>query len=201
MPQPKENKHSILSVVLVIVMFGGLAVMALVPVPIFEAVRNAEQASIQSWLGQEADLWVMKTIFSLLEMVNHEAHQVLASAAISGNQKIDAWVMQRIYANMVWAHVVLYRIGVFVMWAAFGIPIIGAMIADGYLRREISKTNFSSQSPVLHKSGLDAFKWSIAAAIVWCVIPWHLSMVIAPLVIVTTGAGAWLWIANAPKRI
>ena len=197
----KENKHSFASIILVLVLFGSLAVLVFVPVGIFESVRDSEQASIQNWLGQEADQWVMLQIFEFLQAVNREANQALDSAAFTGNDKIDGWFSQRIYATLVWGHVVLYRSGVLLMWGVFAIPVVLATVMDGYWRREISKTNFSSQSPVLHKSGMDTTKATLALMLAWVFIPWHISMVVAPIGIFTIGAAAWLWISNAPKRI
>ncbi len=201
MATQKENKHSFASVLIVIILFGSLAIMAFVPVNIFEQVRATEQQSIKTWLGQEADQWVMLRIFDVLQMANDEAAKSLGSTAVSGNHKIDGWLMQRVYASLVWLHVVMYRSGVLLMWLAFGIPVVLATVFDGYMRREISKTNFSSQSPVLHKSGIDVFKVSMALLIGWVFIPWHISMLVAPLGIFAIGAAAWLWISNAPKRI
>ena len=198
---PKENKHSFASVLMIIVLFGSLAVLALVPVHIFETVRNAEQDSIQRWLGQEVDQWIMMRIFDVLELANHEAKESLASTAISGNAKIDGWLMQRTYAALVGLHVVLYRSGVLLMWCAFGIPVIFATVVDGHFLREIRKTSFTSQSPVLHKSGLDLFKTAIALLVAWVFMPWHITMLAAPIGVFTTGVSAWLWISNAPKRI
>jgi len=76
-----------------------------------------------------------------------------------------------------------------------------AAIYDGYMRREISKTNFSSQSPMLHKSGIDVFRAAIALMVAWLLIPWHTSMLVAPTGFFIIGAAAWLWISNAPKRM
>lgn len=197
----KENKHSFASILLVLVLFGTLGVLVLVPVHVFESVRVSEQDSIQNWLGHEADQWVMLRIFDILQLANHEMMQVIDGVAISGNNKIDGWLIQRVYASLVWAHVVLYRGGVLLMWLAFGIPVVLATFIDGYLRRQISKTNFSSQSPVLHKSGMDIFKASSALLVSWMLIPWHITMLAAPFGIFTIGAAAWLWISHAPKRI
>lgn len=198
---PKENKHSFASIVMVLVIFGSLAVLVFVPVGTFESVRTSEQASITSWLGQDADQWIMLRIFKFLQAVNQEATQALDSASFTGNNKIDGWFSQRIYAALVWGHVVLYRSGVLLMWGVFAIPVVLATVMDGYWRREISKTNFSSQSPVLHKSGMDATKTTLALMFAWVFIPWHISMVVAPIGFFSIGAAVWLWISNAPKRI
>lgn len=197
----KENKHSFLSVLLVIVLFGSVAVLALLPVHVFENVRNAEQISIQTWLGEEVDQWIMMRIFEVLALANSEAKESLASVAISGNAKIDDWMMQRVYASLVWLHVVLYRSGLLLMWLAFGIPVVLATVVDGHFLREIRKTSFTSQSPVLHKSGLDIFKLAVSLIVAWIFIPWHITMLVAPIGILTIGGAAWLWISNAPKRI
>ena len=68
----KEGKPSLASLTLVVVLFGTLAVLVLLPLPIFNAVRDAEQRQLVAWLGHETDQWIMEQIFSLLETVNRE---------------------------------------------------------------------------------------------------------------------------------
>lgn len=199
--QRKAEGHSFASIVLVCVIFGALAILVFVPVNVFETVRAVEQNSIRNWLGNEADQWVMLRIFDVLRITNQEATKSIGELALSGNHKIDSWLVQRVYATLVWVHLVAYRSGVLLMWAAFGVPVLLAAIYDGYMRREISKTNFSSRSPMLHKSGIDVFRAAIALMVAWLLIPWHTSMLVAPTGFFIIGAAAWLWISNAPKRM
>lgn len=199
--QQKSQSHSFSSILLVCILFGTLAILAFVPINIFEAVRTVEQANIREWLGKDADQWVMLRIFDVLQLTNHEAAKSFGDLAVSGNYKIDTWLMQRVYATVVWVHLVAYRVGVLLMWCAFGIPVLLAVVYDGYMRREISKTNFSSQSPMLHKSGIDVFRLSVALMAAWLFVPWHISMLVAPTGIFIIGVAAWLWISNAPKRM
>lgn len=199
--QQKQQSRSFASILLVCILLGTLAILAFVPINVFEGVRAAEQTSIKEWLGRDVDQWVMLHIFDVLQLANHEAAKSFGDLAVSGNDKIDGWLMQRVYATLVWVHLVAYRIGVLVMWAAFGVPVLLAVMYDGYMRREISKTNFSSQSPMLHKSGIDVFRASVVLMTAWLVIPWHITMLIAPTGIFIMGVAAWLWISNAPKRI
>lgn len=198
---PKENKHSFASIMVVLVLFGTMAALAFIPAETFQAVRAKEQEQIRNWLGHETDQWIMLQILDLLQWANREAGASLDSASLTGSSKIDAWVIQRVYAALVWCHVVMYRGGLLVMWLAFGIPLMLAMALDGHYQREISKASFSSQSPVLHKRGVDLSKAAIAIVVVWLFIPYHITMLVAPVGILMTAIAGWIWVANMQKRL
>ncbi len=197
----KENKHSFASILLVVVMLGSLASLVFIPVETFQAVREVEQAQIRKWLGNETDQWIMIKIVDLLQWLNTEGGHYIDKSEVSGNSKIDSWVLQRVYAALVWGHFVLYRAGLLVMWLCFGIPLLAAALLDGHYQREIRKATFSSQSPALHKSGLDAAKLTIALVIAWLFIPYHITMLVAPFGIAVTGIAGWIWYANMQKRM
>lgn len=82
-----DGKHTFASLLLV-VLFGLLAVLALVPIDIFQAVRAREQLQIVNWFGQETDQWIMDKIFEVLTWMNTEAGQLMEASAASGVQKI-----------------------------------------------------------------------------------------------------------------
>ncbi|NRD51261.1 hypothetical protein, partial [Corallococcus exiguus] len=72
-----EGKHSFASIVLVMVIFGSLAVIAFVPVDIFQTLRMREKRQIVDWLGAETDQWNMDRILDLLSWVNAQAGEVM----------------------------------------------------------------------------------------------------------------------------
>lgn len=199
--QPKENKHSFASIALVVVIFGCLAAMVFLPVDVILAVRTREQDQIKSWLGHETDLWIMMKIIHLLQWANNEAAGSFEALQVSGNAKIDAWVAQRVYAAFVWCHVIFYRMGYVLMWGVFAVPLLIAMHLDGHYQREKRKAMFSSQSPVLHKKGIDIMKATLAILILWIFIPWHITMLVVPVIYASIGIAGWLWISNMQKRI
>ena len=199
--QPKEKEHSLASVLLIIVIFGSLAVMVFVPLQVFNAVRDAEQRQLVEWLGAETDQWVMNQIFDMLEAVNKEVMDAFSNAQLSGNEKIDHWLMTRIYAGSVWVHLILYRGGMLAMWALFALPCFLAAMNDGHFRRQISKATFSSQSPMLHKRGVDLGKLVAALLVAWLFVPIYVSTWVAPLAIVGLSFAWWLWVANLQKRL
>lgn len=199
--KPNENKHSLASVMLVIVIFGAFAVMLLVPLPIFNAVRAAEQRQLIAWLGMETDQWIMMQILDVLESVNKEVMAAFVSAELSGNEKIDRWVLDRAYAGTVWAHIILYRGGMLAMWTLFALPCILAAVNDGHFRRQISKASFTSQSPMLHKRGVDLGKLVAALIVAWLFVPIYVSTWVAPFAIVGLSFAWWLWVANLQKRL
>lgn len=199
--QPKENKHSLASVMLVIVIFGAFAVMLLVPLPVFNAVRDAEQRQLVAWLGIDSDQWVMNQIFDVLEAISKEVTAAFVNAELSGNEKIDRWLMTRAYAGTVWAHVILYRGGMLAMWTLFALPCIFAAMTDGHFRRQIAKASFTSQSPMLHKRGVDLAKLIAALLVAWLFAPIYVSTWVAPFAIAGLSFAWWLWVANLQKRL
>jgi len=196
-----EGKHSFASIVLVIVIFGSLAVLAFVPVEVFQALRMREQRQIVDWLGAETDQWIMDRILDALSWVNAEAGQVMEQAANSGNKKIDLWLLDRIHAAAIWSHVVFYRLGMIIMWMAFALPCLMAAFLDGYFQRQIAKASFTSQSPRLHKGGVDLAMLVGACLVAWIFAPIFVSTLVAPVAIGVMSFAWWVWMANLQKRL
>ena len=196
-----ESKPSVASLMLVVIIFGSLLVLFLVPTPLFTSVRDSEQKQLITWLGAEPDQWIMAQIFGLLEWINHSISNAFDTAELSGNEKIDRWLMERAFAGTVWAHVVLYRSGMLMMWGLFAFPCILAALLDGHYRRQIAKASFTSQSPMLHKRGVDMAKLCGISLVAWIFVPIYVSTWVAPLAIVGLSFAWWLWIANLQKRL
>lgn len=189
------------SLMLVVVLFGSLIVLVLLPLPIFNAVREAEQRQLIWWLGNETDQWIMEQIYSMLEGVSRAVKQTLDTAELSGNEKIDRWLIDRAYAGTVWTHVILYRSGMLLMWTLFALPCVLAAATDGHYRRQIAKASFSSQSPMLHKRGVDLAKLTTVLLVAWLFVPVYVSTWVAPFAIVGFSFAWWLWVANLQKRL
>lgn len=196
-----ENKHSFASLILVVVILGSLAVLAFVPMEIFDAVRMREQRQIVSWLGEESDQWIMDRILDALSWMNSHAVEAMEASAASGNTKIDTWIVQRIHATTIWIHVVLYRMGMLLMWLIFGLPCMLAAFIDGHFQRRISQSSFSSQSPMLHKSGVELTKIVLALLLAWIFAPLFISTIVAPIAIAGFSVGWWMWVAHLQKRL
>lgn len=196
-----EGKHSFGSILLVIVLFGSLAIIALVPVDVFQVLRAQEQKQLVRWLGSESDQWIMDRILDALDWINREAGAAMEEASVSGNRKIDAWFINRIYAATVWVHVIMYRFGMIMMWTAFALPCLLAAYLDGYFERQIAKASFKSQSPRLHKSGVDMAMIVTAALVAWVFAPVFVPVLVAPIAIVALSFAWWIWIANLQKRL
>lgn len=196
-----EKKPSLASLTLVIAVFGTVLALFLLPLPIFQAVIEAEQRQLIRWLGQETDQWIMTQIFDLVEAIDREVTQMLDTTEPSGNDKLDRWLMERGYAATLWAHVILYRSGMFFMWALFALPCVLAAMNDGHFRRQISKASFSSQSPMMHKRGVDMAKLVFVSMVAWLFVPFYLSTWVAPVAIAALSFAWWLWVANLQKRL
>lgn len=196
-----EGKHSFASIMIVVILFGSLAVLALVPVDVFQVLRHQEQKQLVTWLGAESDQWIMERILDALEWINSESGRVMEDAIVSGNRKIDAWMINRIHAATIWTHVIMYRVGMIIMWTAFALPCLMAAYIDGYFERQVAKASFTSQSPRLHKAGVDMMKFVSAALVAWIFAPVFVSILVAPIAIGTLSFAWWVWMANLQKRI
>ena len=62
---------------IVVILFGSLAVLALVPVDVFQVLRHQEQKQLVTWLGAESDQWIMERILDALELINSESGRVM----------------------------------------------------------------------------------------------------------------------------
>lgn len=196
-----EGKHSFASILIVIILFGSIAVLALVPVDTFQVLRQQEQKQLVYWLGAESDQWIMDRILDGLEWINRESGKMMEEATVSGNTKIDAWLINRIHAATIWTHVIMYRIGMIIMWTAFALPCLLAAYVDGYFERQVAKASFTSQSPRLHKAGVDMAVFVSAALVAWIFAPVFVSTLVAPIAIGTLSFAWWVWMANLQKRL
>ena len=197
-----DGKHSFASIILIIVLFGSLLIAALVPEQTFEAVRAKEQAQIVSRLGEDTDQWILDRIFRWLETVNAEAGNYLEQKeSFVGKPAIDQWMVHRVYAITIWAHVILYRMGMLILWLAFALPCMLAAFTDGFYQREISKASFTSQSPVRHKAGLEMVKLISMLMLLWIFMPVFISIIIAPVAIAAGSFAWWMWMSNMQKRL
>jgi len=194
-----EGRHSFASIMLIIILFGSIAVMAFVPVKAFDEARKAEQEQIIQWLGSDSDQWIMSRIVDALQDVNKITEKNIDRATISGNGKIDSWIVQRLYAISIWLNLILYRIGMIGMWCVFVIPCMAASIIDGYYQRQIAKATFKSQSPILHQSGVKIAHAVVALVLLWMFVPIHVPTVVAPVFIAVFSFAGWVWMTNLQK--
>lgn len=196
-----EGKHSFASILLLVIIFGSIAIMTLVPIETFQKARIQEQEQIVKWLGGDSDQWIMGKIVDLLNDTDQKTFDFIDKAAVSGNQKIDRWMMRRVHALNIWLHLILYRVGMIGLWFVFLVPCLLAAFCDGYYQRQIAKASFRSQSPILHKSGIRIAQSVMALVLVWFFVPVHVPTVVAPVFIAAFSFAGWIWMANLQKRL
>lgn len=175
--------------------------MTLVPVGAFQKARALEQGQIISWLGDDSDQWIMNKIVDVSRAINTETGKYIDKTAVSGNAKIDSWMVSRVYAISIWAQLMLYRVGMIGMWLVFLIPCLMAAIFDGFYQRQIAKASFRSQSPILHRSGIRIAHAVIALVLLWLFVPVHIPTVVAPIFVATLSFAGWIWMTNLQKRL
>lgn len=196
-----EKKASLGALILVIVVFGTIGILLLLPLPLFQAVREAEQRQIISWLGADTDNWIMGQIIDLLRSINTEITDLYEQRDSSGNEKLDRWLLERTFAATVWMQVIFYRGGMLLLWMLFALPCMAAAVVDGHYRREIAKATFSSQSPMMHRRGMQLAKAVSVVMVAWLFVPVFVSTWVAPVAIAGLSYALWLWIGNLQKRM
>lgn len=196
-----NEKHSIASILAIIIIFGSFACFLLVPTKVFENAREKEQSQIVAWLGDESDQWVIGVIIDGLIALNEETHKLISNEQQTGNNAIDRWLADRIYAGSVWVHVIMYRLGLTFLWGLFALPFMCAAFVDGKYQREISKTSFEQTSPIMHKSGKDAAILTITALFLWIFVPIFITIWVVPIAIICLSSSWWIWTVNLQKRL
>lgn len=177
---------------------GFVALWALMPAKVLEAMWQAEQQQMSSWAGESANYWIKA---QAVEAVISAAMDAERTAAGLGGSVIERWLKDRIYASLLWANLALYRAYAILMWSLLGIPLILAASVDGFYVREIRKTAFISQSPIRHKIGVHFFHLVSLAVVAWLCLPFPMPIVVAPLVVSFMALSLWLWVGHLQKRL
>ncbi|TXF11190.1 DUF4400 domain-containing protein [Pelomicrobium methylotrophicum] len=184
-----------LSVLLIV---GLLAAWALVPVQVMEQSLQAERNQMAAWGGEAADRWIMSRAAGWMDGVVQEAVEQTEKL---GGSAMERWLAGRIYASVLWAALVAYRVSSLAVWGLLGLPLILAASVDGFYVREIRKHAFTAQSPIRHKIGVHFMSWSGLLLLVWLIVPVPMPLIVAPAVICLMALSVWMWLANLQKRI
>ncbi|MDP1573066.1 MAG: DUF4400 domain-containing protein [Pseudomonadota bacterium] len=197
MPEKKQRSEwgSFIAVILFVAL---MAVWALIPCKVLEATWQSEQTQMSTWAGKGVNHWIMS---KATDMMNSAARDAGTAASGLGDSAIEHWLMDRIYASLLWANIIVYRTQALLMWGLLGIPLMMAASVDGFYVREVRKTSFISQSPIRHKIGVH-FLWLVTMAMsAWLCLPIPAPIFAAPLVILFAAASFWLWVSNLQKRL
>lgn len=195
----RGQQRSALGWMALLLYLGVVALLLLLPPAfVFHAV-DGEQRMTQLFLGIPADTWITHQIASNLAAVTGLATDL--TTRLTGNDAIDLWLVGRLYVTVLWSQAVLYRAFLALLWFVVALPFVIACAADGFYRREISKTSFSSQSPILHKRGMMATKCLILGTMGLLVLPVRMPVILIPFCIILAALSLRMWIAHAPKRL
>jgi len=195
----QEKKQGPWGTFIAVILFVGLmATWALIPSKVLEASWQAEQTQMKTWAGDAANRWIM---LQATGVMGGAAKDAGTTAAGMGDSAIERWLVDRIYASLLWANIIVYRAQALVMWGLLGIPLVLAASMDGYYVREIRKNSFTSQSPIRHSIGIHFFRLVTIAMVVWLCLPIPAPIIAAPAVILFASASLWLWVGNLQKRL
>lgn len=174
------------------------AMLALMPPKAMETVWKSEQAQITAWAGRSADLWVRGHAAGWTAALARDAKD---ASDMLGDSTLERWTRERIYVSLLWVNVIAYRAASLLMWVALGLPALMAASVDGFYVREIRKTTFVSQSPVLHRMGVYITRIMGVALILWLCAPIPMPAIAPPLVLIGCALSVWLWLSHMQKRI
>jgi hypothetical protein len=198
MPRPEQKKSDWATFIATLLIVGMVAIWALIPIQVMEATWQSEQNQMTSWAGELSDGWIKAQAAGTLVAIAEDAKKAADSL---GESPIEHWLQGRIYASLLWANLVAYRVSALLMWSLLGIPLIFAASVDGFYVREIRKTAFVSQSPIRHKIGVHFFKLVSFAILAWLFLPVPMPIFVAPMVVCFAAVSMWLWVGHLQKRL
>lgn len=194
--QEKQGEWS--SFFAIVLLFCFVAALLFVPTKVLENTWQEEQLQMHEWAGDVASQQLLLQTSTVMLSIVKDANK---STGTMGNNQIETWLADRIYAWVHWFAMIVYRLYSLLMWSLIGIPFLMAACADGYYVREIRKTSFTSQSPIRHKIGVHFSKMVTLAMTAWLCLPIKAPIFAAPMVIFFMALSMWLWLGNLQKRL
>jgi hypothetical protein len=181
---------------LTILFVGMIALWAIIPVEYMESIQHQEQ--IQIITDEKSGAWIDSHVANVLTNVADAAAKKIYSI---GDSKFELWLKTRIYISIIWIKIITYRAYTLIMWLIIGFPFIVASTIDSYYIREARKTTFISQSPILHKFGINLLYIIFFIVSIWMIFPLSMPIIIAPVVVLCIAISLWLLIINLQKRL
>lgn len=111
------------------------------------------------------------------------------------------WVEGRLDAVVRLIYLFLARLWVLVLWLSFVPILLLPAIYDGWQVRCIKRTNFDYASPVVHKYAVTAVKLLLAGLGIVMTLPFALSPITFPIILIVVGLFSGLSVANIQKRL
>jgi hypothetical protein len=190
--QPVNNEVGLLIIAICIIGF------IMIPAQnIFDALSQ-EQSYLSSSLGVETQNWLISYVQPSINAVFAEMQPTMNEFKIGW---LNGWITDRVYALSGWISLIIYRSFTLMMWGGVMTPLFLAVAIDAYFVREISKSTFSSQSPLRHNIGNVANRIFFLAAPIWIIAPIGMPIFLAPSLVMIIIIGLWFWISNMQKRV
>lgn len=175
-----------------------LTTILLLPEQVIHQTAEIEREQMLLWSGKSASEWVGIHSKEFIEDLSDKASEI---TSLDINQAFKDWMIDRIYASLLWYDIFVYRMFSAVVWFLVIFPLFMAASIDGYYLREIRKSMFTSQSPLKLRIGSLFSVLSMAGIIMWLLIPIPIPVLTVPFLIILMAFSCWIWTANLQKRI
>ena len=105
--------------------------------------------------------------------------------------------------NVLWDTLrqVTYRFAMLTVWVPYLLPLAGAAILDGLMRRRVKMAEFGNASPAVHRYSLYALLLLIYFSMLALLIPIPLTPLLAPALLILFIIFLNLLLANTPQRV
>lgn len=180
------------------------------------SVMERETSMVKSTLGQDsylyikkkADYWYNETAINT--GIKQELYNILIPtkeqvAKSRGMEKMGSkwfiWVEGRIEAFFDVLYQFYKRLALVLLWLPYMLIIFIPAIYDGYLKWRIKRTNFDYSSTLLHAYAFKSMKFIFLGTLILFFIPYPVSPVYAPIVMIICSMLIGLAISNHQKRI
>lgn len=181
----------------VIVMLVLMAFLWVRPETLAAAWEDQQRLTAR-WIGTAADSRAIAMIHDWIARLHGWTRDRIEGIA---DIAVNRWMAERLYVLAAWTSIDLYRAAAFAFMGLYFVPILIAAALDGLYAREIRKTAFVAQSPLMHKLGSYAWKLFAASALVWLLLPYGVPAALVPAASALLAAAVWAWMVNLQKRI
>lgn len=173
-----------------------------------QLISNYLSLDTSDWVTQKATDWyqatmidsgVYESIYRFL--IPNDIERARSNGMENVGQGIFIWVSERLD---VFAHIIyqfLSRFAMFIMWVPYILIFLIPSIYDGFMMREIKKTNFQLASPIIHRYSLRIVITLLFTLITLFFIPIAINPIIIPFIMLGICFFLSFTISNFQKRM
>lgn len=183
-----------------LILIGVMAFVALISPEYLQRVATGEKNALAVLLSDEHIAAFEKSSAKMADEIGDS----LLSGEVglsTGTDPISVWAEGRLHAVKEWVRLIGFRIEVFALWMTLLVPVVGAIVIDGYMVREIRKYAFLAQSPVRHKMAAKSMIATGFSIPISLFVPLEIPNLVFPVAILAMGCAVWLWAVNLQKRL